>query len=238
MLENIWIIIKEYGSMLITGIGVTLGLSFVGTLIGLFIALILTIMRVQEPKQMDVKISIFFKKIVSGFARIYVTIFRGTPMIVQAVIFYYSFYQLGIKWSPFAAGLFTVSLNTAAYLTEVLRGGITAIDKGQIEAAKSIGLTNIQAFINIVFPQAIKNSFASIGNEFIVNIKDTAVLSTIMVVDIFSVANRAAGKYYLYVEAMVIAAVIYLCITYLTSKLLKMIEKKMNVEVKDIVSSN
>lgn len=238
MLENIWIIIIEYGSMLISGIGVTLGLSLIGTMIGLFIALFLTIMRVQTPRQNDGKIMIVFKKLVSSFAKIYVTIFRGTPMIVQAVIFYYSFYQMGIRWSPFVAGLFTVSLNTAAYLTEVLRGGISSIDKGQIEAAKSIGLNNMQVFIYIVFPQAIKNSFASIGNEFIVNIKDTAVLSTIMVVDIFSVANRAAGKYYLYVEAMIIAAVIYLCITYITSNVLKFVEKKLNVEVKDIVSSN
>lgn len=238
MFKSIWLIIEEYGSMLISGIGVTLGLALIGTIIGLFIALFLTVLRVQTPKPSDSKLVIFLKKVASGFAKFYVTIFRGTPMIVQAVIFFYSFYQMGIRWSPFAAGLFTVSLNTAAYLTEVLRGGISSIDKGQVEAAKSIGMNNIQSFIYIVFPQAIKNSFASIGNEFIVNIKDTAVLSTIMVVDIFSVANKAAGKYYLYVEAMILAAIIYLCITYATSKLLIFVEKKMHVETKEIVSSN
>ena len=238
MLDSIWMIIKEYGSMLLSGIGVTLGLALFGTIIGLVIALFLTVLRVQTPRPNDSKLVVLFKKIVSTFARLYVTLFRGTPMIVQAVIFYYSFYQMGIRWSPYAAGLFTVSLNTAAYLTEVLRGGIASIDRGQVEGAKSIGMSNLQTFIYIVFPQAIKNSFASIGNEFIVNIKDTAVLSTIMVVDIFSVANRAAGKYYLYVEAMILAAFIYLLITFITSKVLILIEKKMNIETKAIVSSN
>jgi putative lysine transport system permease protein len=238
MLKNIWAILQEYGSTFVSGIGVTLALALIGTIFGLFFSLILTILRVQVPRPNDSRIVKILKRIASGFARFYVTIFRGTPMIVQAVIFFYSFYQMGIKWSPFAAGLFTVSLNTAAYLTEVLRGGITSIEKGQVEAARSIGMTHFQTFIYIVFPQAIKNSFASIGNEFIVNIKDTAVLSTIMVVDIFSVANKAAGKYYLYVEAMIIAALIYLTITYITSKVLILIEKKLKVETKEIVSSN
>lgn len=238
MIDSILLIIKEYGSMLLKGIGVTLSLALIGTIIGLIISLFLTILRVQKVKANDHTIIKVLKRIASGFAKVYVTIFRGTPMIVQAVIFYYSFYQVGIRWSPYLAGLFTVSLNTAAYLTEVLRGGIDSIDKGQLEAAKSIGMNSFQSFIYIIFPQAIKNSFASIGNEFIVNIKDTAVLSTIMVVDIFSVANRAAGKYYLYVEAMLVAAAIYLCITYLTSKVLILIEKKFNIETKEIVSSN
>jgi len=238
MLKDMWSIIQEFGSLFLKGVGVTLSLAIFGTLIGLFIALIFSIIRVQKPLKTDSRFTKILKRIGSGFVKFYVTIFRGTPMIVQAVIFFYSFYEMGIRWSPFSAGLFTVSLNTAAYLTEVLRGGIQSVDPGQEEAARSIGMSNVKAFTFIVFPQAIKNSFASIGNELIVNIKDTAVLSTIMVFDLFYVARSAAGKYYLYVEAMLIAAIIYLVLTYTFSKLLQLIEKKLGVEPKGIVSSN
>lgn len=238
MLKDMIRIVEEFGSLFLKGVGVTLALAILGTLIGLTIALIFSILRIQKPQITDSKIIKVFKRIGSNFVKIYVTVFRGTPMIVQAVIFYYSFYEMGIRWSPFAAGLFTVSLNTAAYLTEVLRGGIQSIDPGQEEAARSIGMSNASAFIYIVFPQAIKNAFASIGNELIVNIKDTAVLSTIMVYDLFYVARSAAGKYYLYVESMILAAIMYLALTYTFSKILQYIEKKMNVEPKEIVSSN
>ncbi|HHU55495.1 MAG TPA: amino acid ABC transporter permease [Acholeplasmataceae bacterium] len=216
----------------------TLALAVFGTFFGLIIALIFSILRVQKPLETDRKFVKILKLIGFGFVKTYVTIFRGTPMIVQGVIFYYSFYSIGIRWSPFNAGLFTVSLNTAAYLTEVLRGGIQSVDPGQEEAARSIGMSGGKAFLYIIFPQAIKNSFASIGNELIVNIKDTAVLSTIMVVDLFYVANSAAGTYFLFVEAMLVAAMIYLALTYSSSKILQIIEKKLNIPTKDIVSSN
>jgi len=238
MIKGILKIINEFGSLFLKGIGVTLALAILGTIFGLMIALLFSVLRVQKPHVNDSKLVKLLKLIGYYFVKFYVTIFRGTPMIVQAVIFYYSFYQIGIRWSPFAAGLFTVSLNTAAYLTEVLRGGIQSVDPGQEEAARSIGMSGAQAFTFVIFPQALKNSFASIGNELIVNIKDTAVLSTIMVVDLFYVANSAAGTYFLFVEAMILAALIYLALTYSTSKILQFIEKKMNVETKDIVSSN
>lgn len=238
MLSNLYMILDEFGQLLLSGVFITLQLSLIGTLIGFMIALVFSALRIQTPQPNDRFLIKTLKIIGSSFVKVYVTIFRGTPMIVQAVIFYYSFYQIGIYWTPFQAGLFTVSLNTAAYLTEVLRGGIHSVDKGQNEAARSIGLSGVQTFIFIIFPQAIKNAFASIGNEFIVNIKDTAVLSTIMVVDLFAVANRAAGRYYLFVEAMLIAAAIYLALTYATSKILILIEKRMQIETKEIVSSN
>lgn len=238
MLQNIIRILNDFGSLFLKGVGVTLSLSIFGTLFGLIIALLFSILRVQKINENDSLLVKTLKKSGYYFVKVYVTIFRGTPMIVQAVIFYYSFYEIGIKWSAFSAGLFTVSLNTAAYLTEVLRGGIQSVAPGQEEAARSIGMSEGQAFAFIIFPQAIKNSFASIGNELIINIKDTAVLSTIMVVDLFYVANSAAGTYFLFVEAMIIAAAIYLVLTYSSSKLLQFLERKMNVETKEIVSSN
>ena len=238
MLSRFRTIVTDFGSQFIDGVIVTLTLAFVGTIVGFIIALLFNIIRVQKVNADDNFITRFWIKFSQGFVKVYVTIFRGTPMIVQAVIFYYSFYQMGIKWSPLAAGLFTISLNTAAYLTEVLRSGIESVDKGQYEAARSIGLGGFRTYLFVIFPQAIKNSFASIGNELIVNIKDSSVLSVITVVDLFSIADSAAGKYYWYVEAMLIAAVIYLLLTYCTSKALYFIEKKLDIQTKDIVSSN
>ncbi len=238
MINKIIMIIREFWPQFLEGLKVTVLLALIGTIIGLIIALIFSALRVVKINKNDkihIKIS---KNIGLLFVKTYVTIFRGTPMIVQAVIFYYSFYQAGIKWSAFAAGLFTISLNTAAYLTEVLRGGIESVDKGQTEAARSIGLSSSKTFLYIIFPQALKNSFASIGNELIVNIKDSAVLSVISVIDVFSVADSAAGKYFLFIEAMLVAAGIYLVLTYSTAKILQLIERKLGVETKEMVSSN
>lgn len=238
MIERFRTIVQEFGGQFIDGVIVTLSLAIIGTIVGFIIALLFNIIRVQKVNNNDRVVARYGKLLSQGFVKLYVTVFRGTPMIVQAVIFYYSFYQMGIKWSPFTAGLFTISLNTAAYLTEVLRSGIDSVDKGQYEAARSIGLGGFRTYLFVIFPQAIKNSFASIGNELIVNIKDSSVLSVITVVDLFSIADSAAGTYYWYVEAMLIAAAIYLVLTYVTSKILNLVEKKFDIETKDIVSSN
>lgn len=238
MFEHMRTIIEDFRALFVDGIMVTIKLAFLGTIFGFIIALVFSIIRLQKPNSRDTLITKILKIIGAAFIKVYVTVFRGTPMIVQAIIFFYSFNLIGIKWSAFAAGLFTISLNTAAYLTEVLRSGIDSVEPGQYEAARSIGMSGVKAFVFVVFPQAIKNSFASIGNELIVNIKDSSVLSVITVVDLFSIANSAAGKYYWYVEAMLIAAIIYLILTYVTSKVLLLIEKKMDIKTKDIVSSN
>lgn len=238
MIDNILKIVREYASQFIDGLKVTIILAVLGTIFGLLIALVFSILRTIKINKNDFILIKVLKYIGYGFVKVYVTVFRGTPMIVQAVIFYYSFNDMGFTWSPFAAGLFTVSLNTAAYLTEVLRSGIDSVDKGQYEAARSIGLSSVKTFIYIIFPQAIKNSFASIGNELIVNIKDTSVLSVISVVDLFTVSDSAAGTYFMYVEAMLVAALLYLLLTIITSKLLQIIEKRIGVPTKGIVSSN
>lgn len=231
-------IITEYALLLLKGVGVTLLLSIIGTIIGLLIAFVFSIIRVQSINPYDSKIINVIKRIGIGFVKTYVTIIRGTPMIVQAVLFYYGFQQIGIRWSPLMAGLFTVSVNTAAYLIEVLRGGIQSVDKGQLEAARAIGMNQRKAMFLVVIPQALKNSFASIGNELIVNIKDTAVLNIIAVVDLFTVTKSAAGKTYFYMEAMLIAAAIYLFLTYFSSKILMYLERKAGAPVKEITSCN
>lgn len=239
LLANSYIIIlEEYGPLILKGVGLTLLLSLSGTLIGLFLALIFGSIRVQEINVYDNKFVKIIKYIGIYFVKIYVTIFRGTPMIVQAAIFFYGFYQLGITWSATAAGIFTVSINTTAYLTEVIRGAIEAVDPGQKEAARSLGMSETRAMFTIVIPQGIKNAMASIGNELVINIKDTAVLSTIMLVDLFSALKTAASDTMLYMEAYLIAAAIYLFLTYSISKLLYIIEKRIGVRTKELTSSN
>lgn len=232
-IENPYLkIITEYSSLFIQGILTTLFLSFIGTTFALMIASIFAVLRTQSISPYDTKFIKVLKKIGIWSVKFYVTIIRGTPMIVQAAIFYFGFYRLGIEWSGLAAGLFTVIVNSTAYTTEIIRGGIESIDHGQLEAALSLGMSRRQAMFNIIIPQAFKNALPSIGNEFVVNIKETAVLSTITVVDLFAVADKAAGKTLYYFEALLIVALIYLTLTFVTSKLLSLLEKKLGVPMK------
>lgn len=236
--NNFILIIKRYWKLILSGVQTTLLLSLVGTVVGFFLALIFANLQLNTVNRRDNIIIKILKQIGIYFSKIYVTVIRGTPMIVQAMIFYYSFYQLGIRWSPLQAGLFTISVNTTAYLTEVIKGAILAIDKGQVEAARSLGMSRIQTMRHIVLPQAIKNSMAPIGNEFIINIKDSAVLSIIQVQDLFSVMDSAAGTLFLQIEAMLIAAGIYLVLTFTTSLILKKIATKIGAPTEALPSSN
>ena len=252
--DTIIYFVKNYRVSFMEGIKTTLSLALLGTLIGLVLAFGMVILRMLKVGPRDNDFVKLLKKIGNTFANIYVTIIRGTPMVVQAFIFYYlvlsivrptmsiSEYRDFIDnvWTPFRAGLFTVSINTTAYLTEVLRGGIGSIDKGQEEAASSLGLGKFKTMLLIIFPQGIKNSLPSIVNEFIINIKDTSVLTLIGVLDLFSVGkNDILGVFSgNSLEVYLIVAAYYLILTYLTSKLLQYFEKKMNMPVKGITSSN
>ena len=243
-----YICIKNYTAIL-KGIWTTLWLSMAGTVVGLILGLLFITLRTLEVSPKDNEFVAFLKRTANIFVQTYVTIFRGTPMMVQAIIIYY--FLPGILSSLFnidrsilnqflsigVAGFITVSLNTTAYLTEVLRGGIEALNKGQMEAARSLGMTRSQAMIHIVLPQGIKNSLPAICNEFIINIKDTSVLSVISVMDLFFVIDSINGKNASN-DAIFIAAIVYLCLTFGISKLLGLLEKKMNLVAKPIPSSN
>lgn len=231
-------IIENYGNLILKGIGTTLLLAIVGTILGLVIALFFGSILSSNDSLFDSNFKIKLKKFVKTLINIYVTVFRGTPMIVQAMIFYYSFYKMGIRWSYTTAGVFTVTLNTAAYLTEVVRSGICSISKEQTEAGLSIGLSPFKTFIYITLPQALKNSMASIGNELIVNIKDTSVLSVIMIVDLYNACSMAGSTYGAVLEAMIIAAIIYLILTSLFAIIFRKIEKLIGAPTKALTSSN
>ena len=231
-------ILENYGKLILQGVGSTLFLAIVGTLLGLIIALFLGSILSLEDDPFDSKIKKVIKRIICAIINVYTTIFRGTPMIVQAIIFYYGAVQMGIAWSYTSAGLFTVTLNTAAYLTEVVRGGIVAVSKDQTEAGLAIGLSRFKTFVYIVLPQALKNSMASIGNELIVNIKDTSVLSVILIVDLYTACKLAGAPYSVFVEPMLIAAVIYFILTSFFSIVFRKIEKLIGAPTKALTSSN
>jgi putative lysine transport system permease protein len=244
-----WILINNYQDFL-KGIGVTLSISLLGTIFGLVFALVLALLRIMKVSDKDSEFKAFFKKIGIGFSKGYIGLFRGTPMMVQAILFYYlvpfaisqatgiSMDTMNKIFTWFVAGLITVTLNTTAYLAEVLRGGIESLDKGQMEAARSLGMTYPQAMIHVILPQALKNSMPSIGNEFVINIKDTSVLNVISVIDLFFVASRIQGATYRFNEPFLIAACIYLILTFSTTKILSIIDKKMDIEEKPLPSAN
>lgn len=231
------------------GIWTTVRIALLGTLIAFVLALFMVTLRIQKPDRQDNDLVRFLKYIGSRFASIYITVIRGTPMMVQALIFYYAGFNIfkgtGMSvteinqiWSFFISGLITVSLNSTAYLAEVLRGGIESIDHGQTEAARSLGMTGWQTMLKVVFPQAVKNSIPAIGNEFIINIKDSSVLSVIGCMDLMYATTSVSGIYFKALETYCIAAVFYLIMTYLSSQLMKAISRKLDTNVKELPSSN
>ena len=225
-------------SLFVTGVWTTVQLALAGTAIAFVLALLMVFLRIQEPDKRNNDFVKLIKIVANKFARFYIFVIRGTPMMVQSLILYNAVFGLfkrtGMSvsdinrvWPLFLAGLVTVSLNSTAYLAEVLRGGILAVDAGQMEAARSLGMTHWQAMRRVVFPQAIKNSLPAIGNEFIINIKDSSVLCVLGVSDLMFMTRSVAGIYYKGTECYLIAAIVYLFLTYLSSLLLKAITGKM-----------
>ena len=248
-LPSLFYMLFKSGGMFLKGIKTTVLIALFGTAIAFVLALLLVFIRIQTPQRQDKDIPAILKKIGALFAKVYITVIRGTPMMVQALIFYYAgfgiFKSRGLSvseinriWSFFISGLITVSLNSTAYLTEVLRGGINSIDPGQMEAARSLGMSSWQAMIGIVFPQAVKNSVPAIGNEFIINIKDSSVLSVIGCYDLMYATTTVVGIYYKALPVYCIAAVTYLILTCLSSLLMKWIGKKLDTQSQPLPSSN
>ena len=230
-------VITDFKNMFWNGIVATMEIALFGTLFGLVIAIIFGSLRTIKVKPKDKFIVKVLKKIINGIIKVYVTVFRGTPMIVQAMIIYYGFLKI-FNWQPFDAAMVTVIINTGAYLTEVIHSGIDSVDIGQYEASRSLGFSYFKTMLLIVYPQALKNSMAAIGNEFVINIKDTSVLNVIGCVEMYYVLRLSSGKTYFYMETMITGALIYLLLTYSTTKLLQRIEKKLDVPTKELPGSN
>lgn len=226
LLPRMFFILEQYYPMFLEGIKYTIIISILGTLFGVLIGMILVSMKLLNRNSRDNVTVRFVKYLLNKFAVIYVDVVRGTPMMIQAIILYYGFLFPVFRMGFLGAGVFIVSLNTAAYATEVLRGSIQAIDDGQMEAARSLGMTNYQAMRRVILPQAFRNSIPAIGNELVINIKDSSVLSVIGVIELMYQSRAAASQYFLHVESAMVAAVIYLILTMTATRLLERIVSK------------
>lgn len=219
-------VLKQASPLLSEGIKLTIGISLLSIVIGLVLGLIACLMGMSKIKVL---------KFLSGA---YVWIIRGTPMLVQAFIVFFGVPQVvqlfisGFKFTPFIAGVITLSLNAGAYLSEIFRGGIQAVDKGQMEAARSLGLSKGRAMIRVVLPQAFKISIPSLVNQFIITIKDTSILSVIGLAEVVNKAKTYVGSTYRFFETYVYVAVLYLIVISVLMIVSKMLEKRLNNEKK------
>lgn len=230
-------ILTKYWPMFSSGIKTTLIVALSGTIIGLVIGLFVGGLRAIELDKNASSFSKVVKKITDTIGLVYIEVFRGTPMMVQAMFLYYLLRPV-LNWSEFSAAIVIISVNTGAYMSEIVRSGIQAVDKGQTEAARSLGMSNMQTMMLVVLPQAIKNAFPSIGNEFIVNIKDSSVLTIISLTELMFSGKSIAGTTYRTVETYFVIACIYLVLTLTTSFILRAIEKRMNHTVSSYPSSD
>ena len=232
-LEGMVYMMYEGRDIYYRGVITTIELAIFGTLIAFVLALLLVFLRLQKIDRPDNDCVRFFKVIGCDFAKVYSAVVRGTPMMVQSLLIYFAgfaaFRSAGMTtteitkvWTTFVAGLVTISLNSTAYMMEVLRGGIEAVDPGQTEAARSLGLSQWQAMSKVVFPQGIKNAIPALSNELVINIKDSSVLSVIGVFDLMFATTTIAGIYYRQLEIYVVATLTYLVLTMIASKLLSM----------------
>lgn len=208
------------------GLVCTVSLSFFTVILGFVIALILALMRMSKIYPLK------------AFASIYVEIFRATPLLVQLFIVYYVF--LGdldlptiklfgfIRFDRFVPGVIALALNSGAYLSEIIRSGIQSIELGQTEASRSLGMSQWQTMQYIILPQAIKNILPAIANEFVTIIKESSICYTIGVAEIMAAVNSVGGAIFRLNEALVIAACVYFCLTFPTSKIIAYFERRMS----------
>ena len=224
-IKNIFEILEKYDSYLLKGLGYTMLIALVGTVIGLAIGLIAGIIR-TIPKSKDKAVAVL-QKCVDILINVYVEIFRGTPMMVQALIIYYSIF-VPMKMPAMISAIIIISFNTGAYMAEIVRGGIMSIDKGQFEGAHAVGMNHFQTMYHVILPQAVKNIMPSIGNEFVGNIKDSSVLSIIAITELMFVAKQAGGTYAKPVPSYIICALIYFVLTFTVTRLLRLAEKKLS----------
>ena len=222
-------IVSNYGQMFLSGAGTTMLIAITGTIIGFLIGLIVAVVRTIPVLPQDNKAKKVILKIANAIMAIYIEVFRGTPMMVQAMIVYYGLMEaFKIDLDPLTAGILIVSINTGAYMSEIVRGGIESIDEGQFDAAHAIGMTHWQTMTNVILPQAIRNILPATGNEFVINIKDTSVLNVISVTELFFATKTVKGIALRTFETFFVAGVIYLVLTFTVTRILRYIEKKMD----------
>ena len=220
-------VLKRNWLVFLHGIRVTIVFALVGTLGGFFIGIITGAIRTMPIEEEETLGAKAIKYLGIWLSRMYIWVFRGTPMVVQATFIYYLLRPV-LHWNTTIAGLVIISVNTGAYMAEIIRAGIQSVSSGQLEAAKSLGMTYGKALTYIIMPQAIRNSFPSIGNQLIVNIKDSSMLNVLSVTELFFQTSSIAGSNFRYIETYLISAVIYLLLTSAASWLLNKIERRLS----------
>ena len=222
----------KYGASYLSGMRSTLILALVATAIGCVIGFVCGVLNTIPYAPGDSPVKKFFLKLIRVIVRIYVEVFRGTPMVLQAVFLYYGlpYFTNGATRfeSVWAAAILVVSINTGAYMAESVRGGIISVDPGQTEGAKAIGMTHVQTMLHVILPQALRNIMPQIGNNFIINVKDTSVMFIIGFPEFFSAHRAAVGASYLYFPSATVEMIGYLTMTLIASFLLRWLEKKMD----------
>ena len=225
-ISNLW---AKYGSVYLNGIANTLILAVTATLIGCIIGFFCGILQTIPCGANDNILKRVVLKLIRIIIRIYVEVFRGTPMILQAVFIYYGLpYFFGISFKDvWTVSIIVVSVNTGAYMAESVRGGIISIDPGQFEGAKAIGMNHWQTMLYIVLPQTLRNIMPQIGNNYIINVKDTSVMFIIGFSDFFAVHKMVSGAVFKYFPSAFMEMAGYLFLTLLASFLLRKFEKKL-----------
>ena len=222
----------KYGGSYLVGIRNTLILALAATAIGCIIGFVCGILNTIPCSKNDSLPKRILLRLVRIVVRVYVEVFRGTPMVLQAVFIYYGlpyFTDNAVNFSSiWLAALVVVSVNTGAYMAESVRGGIISIDPGQTEGAMAIGMTHVQTMLNVILPQALRNIMPQIGNNFIINVKDTSVMFIIGFPEFFAAHRAAVGTSYLYFPSATVEMIGYLSMTLIASFLLRWLEKKMD----------
>ena len=240
--QKIGDILSNNSELIIAGILSTLILSIFGTGVGLVLGIFIAYGKNWKPRANTNKFVAFWIGVIRWLCAAYSVVLRGTPMMVQALIFKYGSAALGFNWDNirfngainnvlngwFLAGLIVITLNTAAYMAEIVQSGLNGVDKGQIEGARSLGMRSSETSVFVILPQAIRNALPTIGNELIVNIKDSSVLNVIATTELYYRIGKISVRTYAYLEGYALLAVIYLIMTLLAAFFLKLIEKKLD----------
>lgn len=219
MFQNILRLLQEYWPVyLLEGVKNTLILTVIAVTLGVVLGAVVALLKMSKFR------------IIRFFATVYIEVIRGTPILLQIYIFYFVLPEIFplLDFSSFMWVAIALCVNSAAYVSEVIRSGIQAVDKGQTEAARSLGLSAGQTMMKIVLPQAVKNILPALGNEFIMILKETSLASTFFLGDLMTAHKTVAGAEYLQMESLIIVGMIYLCMTYPLSKLVGLFEKKMS----------
>lgn len=222
---NVWTTLEKYYSFFLEGVQNTLIIAFFTVLFGTLLGILMAMAKLSGFKPLR------------WLATAYIEFFRGTPLMVQLMFIFYGLPMMGVtfpnvpfieNFQRFAAGIVAMSLNSCAYVAEIIRSGIQAVDKGQMEAARSLGFKKSQSMTLVILPQAVKNILPALGNEFITVIKESSIVSVIGIADLMYRTNGVKAKNYKTLECLFIAAVIYFIMTFVSSRLIALMERRMN----------